>query len=365
MKLDLILEGYRKKIDQALFLYLDKKIKEFPDFSNQHIKEQWRLIKEYCLRGGKRIRPVMTLLGYKAAYGKDEESIFTSALAFELYHNYTLIHDDIYDEDEMRRNRTANHVLFQRWYGKKYDRLGVPTKLYKDKAARFGAVAGIINGKYLHTLSSFPILESDISEDKKILGMKLHQSVSIYDNTGQGMDLGFEEEKFVSEKDYYNMVLCKTGQLFKASLQWGAVLGAGTESQLEHLGKYAQDIAIAFQIKDDLLDIDQKGGKGHEIGSDIKKGKKTLLAIKALSQAGENDKKKILAVLGKPDSSKKDIKEIIDIFYRLGAVSYCNKKALFYAQKAKKELKKAKPALEKEAEKILEELAFYVFERKK
>ncbi len=114
-----ILTHYQKIISQALKEYLGQKIKELPVFGNSFVRKQYQLFAAYCLRNGKRLRPILTLMAYRAVGGKNEKNILLPALAFELFHNYTLIHDDIYDEDDKRRNEWANHILLQRWYEKR------------------------------------------------------------------------------------------------------------------------------------------------------------------------------------------------------------------------------------------------------
>jgi geranylgeranyl diphosphate synthase type I len=286
-------------------------------------------------------------------------------LAFELFHNYTLVHDDIYDEDFKRRGNWSNHTLLQHWFEKKYGKHSSENILFKNKATRFGVVSGIINGKYLHFLSTLPILESNISKEKKMAGMLLHQSVSMIDNTGQAIDLYFEEQSDVKEKDYYDMVSCKTGQLFKSAIEWGAILGNATLSQKKALTRYMEELAIVFQIKDDLLDIDSSEKKGRDIGSDIRKGKKTLLMINTLERADANQRKEILFVFGNKKISAAKIKKIISLMNKLGSIDYCQKKAKLRLQKAIKHLDEASPSLESEAKSFFCDMAHFMLERKK
>jgi geranylgeranyl diphosphate synthase type I len=327
--------------------------------------QQYRVFKDYCLGNGKRLRPILTLMAYLAVGGKKERRMIIPALAFELYHNYTLIHDDIYDEDDKRRGKSAVHVLFEQQFKKDNFNKIAKNKLYKNFASRFGAVAGIINGKYLHTLSSFPILEANISNEKKMIGMKLHQLVSIFDNTGQAMDLHFEQEKIVSEQNYYDMVLCKTGQLFKAAVEWGAILGNATLSQKKALARYIEEAAIVFQMQDDILDIDSDGDKGREVGSDIRKGKKTLLVIHALQKTNPIQRKQILSVLGKENASQAEIRKVIDLFETLGSINYCRQSANSRLKKAMQYLNSARPILDTEAKKFFCDMAYFMLNRKK
>lgn len=337
MDFEKTIKKYQEIINSELERYFQQKKKNWPNSSNQFVRRHYDLLASYCLRNGKRLRPILTIMAYRAVGGKKEQSIFLPALAFELFHNYTLIHDDIYDEDEKRRGEWSNHILFKDEFIKKY-RNKKGEDLYKDKASRFGVVAGFINGKILHALGLSLILDADIDERKKIAGLNLYREVSILDNNGQAIDLGFEEEAGVSEKDYYKMVLCKTGQLFKASLEWGAVLGGANESQILALRKYGEKLSLAFQMKDDLMDLDFDGGKKRQIGSDIKKKKKTLILIQALKKAGKKDQKIILDIFKKEIITDLDVTKVVAIFNKAGSLEYVKKRASLIAQEALKSL---------------------------
>jgi geranylgeranyl diphosphate synthase, type I len=362
-----ISDKYRHLINQAIKEYLGAKIKELPVFGNSFMRKQVELIEKYCLRNGKRLRPILTLITYEAVGGKNKKDALLPSLAFELYHNYTLIHDDIYDEDDLRRGELSNHILLQDWFDKNYNIKLDNSKLYKDSLARFGVIAGFINGKYLETLSGFPILESNISNNKKVIGLSLLRDVSIYDNTGQAMDLVFELEdaQKVRQNDYYAMALCKTGRLFRAAIEWGAILGDANKKQLEALRKYADEVSLVFQIKDDLLDIASGGDKSRGLGSDIKKGKKTLLMIHALRNANPEQKKQILKFFGKTDASEREIKKVIKLFHKLGSVEYCEKIAIKKAKKAVSYLEDLSLELDEKSKEYMRKLAYFMFKREK
>jgi geranylgeranyl diphosphate synthase type I len=161
------------------------------------------------------------------------------------------------------------------------------------------------------------------------------------------------------------MVLCKTGQLFKSAVLWGAILGDATLSQKRALAGYIRETAIVFQIKDDLLDIDFLGGKRRDIGSDIRKGKKTLLMIHALKKADKEQRREILGVLGDEKVSDQKIKQTIKLLERLGSIDYCQTVARQRIKKAIKYLDEARPAFDGEAKKFFKNLAYFMLERKK
>lgn len=359
-----VYESHQRSIDRALEGYFRINLKKLPYFKNPVIEEQYRLLADYCLRKAKRLRPVLTLLAYQTAGGGRIKSVLEPALAFELFHNYTLIHDDIYDEDEKRRGEQANHVLFQKRFQKKH-KAGGPAKLYSSESKRVGVVAGIINGKILHILSLRAILHSNIPEKTKLAGMKLFKEVSLIDNLGQAIDLDFEKEKKVLPEDYRLMVLCKTGQLFSSAVQWGAILADASPSQKQALRRYAEHLSITFQIRDDLLDINIDGKKGRDIGSDIRKGKKTLLVIDALQKAGPKEKKLILTNLGNPKAAEPQIKKIIDLLHSLGSVERARQEAFLQMEKGIEALEEARPSFREPHKRHLRALAEYMFNRQK
>lgn len=363
MNFEQTLIHYQKVVNKELkkfFISL-----KFAESKNALIKEQIKILRNFCLSPGKRLRPIMAIMAFRGLSDKDEKEIILPALSLELYHNYTLIHDDIYDEDVARRGQPTPHFLFQKWFKKRYEKGFYSGNFYSGSAQRFGVVAGFISGQILRLLVNLPILEFDISSAKKIEIFKLFQSIGIFDNTGQAIDLFFEKENRITEKEYLKMVDCKTGVLFEASMELGAILAGATQNQRKCLKNYAKNLAAAFQLKDDLLDISIGGEKGRGIGSDIKQGKKTLLFIYSLGRANPKQKKLIRKIVGKGKVSNKEIKKVIDLYYVLGAVDYCEKISNQKTKKALFWLNQIRPKLSPNSQKFFEDLAKFVFQRKR
>ena len=357
------LRRYPKIINRELEKFFNK-IK-FSEEKNPLVEKELRILKSFCLSSGKRIRPIMAIMGFRSVSQKKEKEIFPLIISPELYHNYTLIHDDIYDEDTLRRGKLAPHSLLEGWFKKKYKKNVYSGRLYKNGSVRFGVVSGFIIGKILRTLVTLPILYSNISEKKKNEIFKLFEKLDISDSFGQTIDLFFEKEREITEKDYFQMVNLKTGGLFKTSLVLGAVLGEANESQKKYFRNYGENLAYAFQIKDDLLDLSIGGEKGRGKGSDIKQGKKTLLFIRALKKANLKDKKTLLRAIGKEKISEKEIGEVINIFYKTGAVAFCERTAEAKIKRAIFWLNWARPKFNPESRKFLESLAYFMLRRKK
>ncbi len=349
------------KINREIDLFFKKiKYKE----NNFFIKKQIEVLRNFCLSEGKKIRPILSLLIYQGLEKKKKE-ILLPIISLELYHNHTLIHDDIYDEDNFRRNKETPHFEFKKWFEKKYEISHLSKCLYAGEFERLGAVSGFINGKILRSLVDYAIINSKISSKEKEKIFEIYQKLDISDNFGQSLDLLFEKEEKISEKDYFKMVNYKTGGLFKASVNIGAILTESNQKQHFCLEKYAENIALAFQIKDDLLDISVEGNKGREKGSDIIQRKKTLLFIYAL-QGEQNEKKEILKkYLNKKIYSTSDIEKIINLYHDLGAVERCKKIAEEKINKALYWLNHKDLKIRKKEKDILENLSFFIYRREK
>ncbi len=275
--------------------------------------------------GGKRLRPVLSLIACEAIE-RDYRKILPAAVAIEVIHNFTLIHDDIMDEDEFRRGVKTVHTVY-----------GIPT--------------AILAGDTLFA-EAFKIMSlCDVESENLVRGMRKLAEVCVEICEGQQMDIEFEEREFVSEGEYLEMVRKKTSVLIAFSSSLPAVLFGERkyEGALWNYGIYA---GIAFQIKDDILDLLGKDKIGKDWGSDLVEGKKTLIVINAFEKGVE------LESFGKGkaevETIERDVKRLIDC----GAIEYAEKRALEFLNKAKSELKVLK---DNEGRKMLEDLAeFFV-----
>lgn len=220
-------------------------------FSDQP-RELYEPLNEMLSQGGKRLRPILALMASKL-FGGDLNKTLKPALALELFHNFTLIHDDIMDAADTRRN-------FQTIFSK----YGVNTGILSGDALMIKAYQffeGLEPSLFKRCLTTFSKMAADLCE-------------------GQQMDVNFETQDHVSYKDYLTMITDKTGVLIAASLQIGALIGNAPEEDLQNLYKYGLNVGIAFQIMDDYLDVfgePSKFGKKH--GGDIFENKKTALYL--------------------------------------------------------------------------------------
>ncbi|MEM0088795.1 MAG: polyprenyl synthetase family protein [Archaeoglobaceae archaeon] len=277
--------------------------------------------------GGKRIRPIIAMLVCDAI-GEDYRKIMPAIVAIEAIHNFTLIHDDIMDRDEMRRNVKTVHAAF-----------GEPT--------------AILAGDTLFAEAFSLLAKCDVSALNVKKAVELVADVCVKICEGQFMDISFEH-RMATEEEYLEMVRLKTGVLIAASASLPAVL-FGRSDLFQYLWDYGINAGIGFQIHDDVLDLTSEE-IGKDWGSDIVKGKKTLVVIKAFEKGVE------LETFGKQKASIEEIKKDVEKLRECGAIEYAVKKAREFVEKAKENLRVLE---ENEGKKILESLTDFLVERKK
>ncbi|HII17427.1 TPA: polyprenyl synthetase family protein [Candidatus Woesearchaeota archaeon] len=316
-------ESLRKDVDAelaTLFLEMRK------ETSHPFIASLYEWILGFVCSGGKRLRPVLTLAALKGLgkpIGQEERR---AAVALELLHASTLIHDDIMDEDTRRRGSPSLFCHYQGLFRKAYGEAKGTGALFATSSARFGASQGIIAGNLLYVLGFFCL-------DRNCRASEVYRSAAIAVNEGQVLDLLGELED-ISEESYLAMTEKKTASLFIASAKMGAVLGNADERSTNALQSFALSIAMAFQLQDDIIDISPDAAKGNTFASDIRNSKKTLLVIRALAaspQAGRlreilakkekaaDDLKEAVAIIG--NSSLQSVKDTIEGYYDKGICS--------------------------------------------
>lgn len=258
-------------------------IKEFQDqlnaelakmeFGNQPT-ELYEPLRYTLRQGGKRMRPILAIMAYLTKK-QDWEAIIEPALAIELFHNFTLIHDDIMDEAPLRRGK---ETVYKRWN--------------KDIA--------ILSGDALMIIAYDQLLTADHDDIRYII--KLFNRCALEVCEGQQMDMNFETIDTVPEADYIEMIKLKTAVLLGFSLELGALLSGMSNEEALQFRKFGVNIGIGFQLKDDLLDVYGDAEKfGKQVGGDIISNKKTMLLLKALELAEGGDKSKLEEWIGKDD----------------------------------------------------------------
>jgi geranylgeranyl diphosphate synthase, type I len=247
----------------------------------------------YIKSGGKRIRPFMSVKSCQLFGGKIETSIpFASSV--ELVHNFTLVHDDIMDNDNLRHNVAAVHKQF-----------GVPVAILSGD---------ILFSKAFQIITTFG-KKSGLSNETLVEMMHLLSSACIEICEGQALDLKMStDDDFSSIDDYLYMIEKKTAALFKVSCELGTLSSSNcSPNDVDNLSNYGKKIGIAFQLIDDLIGIygDSKI-TGKAVGNDIREGKKTFPILLALQNLDSADKLKLKKVFGTKNASEESIKEIVN-----------------------------------------------------
>lgn len=348
---------YRLIVDGLLREYLERKIKEC---GGSTISVNYRFIRDFVLNGGKRLRPVALIMAYKAVSRDNEDSILIPSLSVELMHNSTLVHDDIMDEDELRRGKPTLFIKSREHFLENHKEKKYNGALFGKASSKAAAGNAILNGNILLSLAFDALMHSRNRDSGNALNVLNNAYKTVAE--GQMMDLLTESSNTISEKEYLEMISKKTAELFKASVQIGALLGNGSFTQAEHMANYAFEAAMAFQIHDDIMDISPEMDKGHEIGSDIRQGKKNILIIKALEFSGSLQRKAIINALGNKNASREKTGLAIETIKSSGAVEYAKQLALARIMLAKGHLGKA--GISAGAFEFFSSLADYMVERK-
>jgi geranylgeranyl diphosphate synthase type II len=261
---------------------------------------------------GKRLRPLLVLLSAKAV-GGNYKQVYNAAVAVELLHNFTLVHDDIMDHADKRRGRLTLH--------KKYD----PN-------------TAILAGDSLLSVAYEYLLKDCIGNAKYVIQSFTRGLVEVCE--GQSMDTDFESKKNVTINDYLTMIKKKTAAMSEMCCNIGSSLGGGSKEEIKALSKYGLNLGIAFQIQDDLLDITaDENVFGKSIGGDLIEGKKTYLFLNALESAKGEDKRILKKVIDNKGISWEQVKKYKELYIKLGVLDQAGKAIKSYTSRALNSLK--------------------------
>lgn len=241
---------------------------------------------------GKRIRPILLLLACQAVGGNVSNALDAS-LAVEILHNFTLVHDDIMDQDDLRRGRPTVH---KKW----------------DEATAILVGDGLVGLAYQYLLNS---KSNRIQEIATIFTQGIIELCE-----GQALDKEFESRLDINLDEYLVMIEKKTARLLMVATEIGAILGGGSAKQQHLLREFARELGNAFQIQDDLLDMEMTSRK--TFGSDIKQKKRTFLFIHAMSTASASMKAKIMAIFHQDSIEAADVIAVRQLFEDNGTLPY-------------------------------------------
>lgn len=246
--------------------------------------------------GGKRLRPALTLLSAEM-FDCDAYKALPTAMAVEVFHNFSLMHDDIMDNAPLRRGKATVH---EKW----------------------GTNTAILSGDFMLIQSYQFISQNDPTVLPSLLSVFNRTAAEVC--MGQQLDMDFEKSNQINIPDYIGMIRLKTAVLIGASLQLGAIVAKTEDKNANLLYQCGENLGIAFQLQDDLLDVFGDSAKfGKQIGGDILENKKTFLLLKALELANEEDKNEIISWLNKKEYKPTEkISAIVRLYNKLNIQSY-------------------------------------------
>ncbi len=305
-------------------------------FSIRHFPEHTSTLydpAQYILQlGGKRIRPVCVLMGNEL-FDEIIPDAYHVATAIELFHNFTLIHDDIMDKAPVRRGMPTVH-------------------------AKYGESTALLAGDVMF-VKAYEYLN-------KLRTPHFHKVLQLFNKTaaevceGQQLDMDFEKRDTVSQDEYVNMITLKTSVLLAASLQLGAILGGTGERNQQHIYEFGKNLGIAFQVQDDYLDaFGDPSTFGKQAGGDIIANKKTFLMIHALEVADANSKKELMQLM--KDNPVNKIERVLQIFKNASVDSWANELKEKYLQTALHHMEEI--AVLSKRKEPLKELALFLIQR--
>ena len=277
----------------------------------------FKSIKEFILRDGKRVRPILFCIGYSGFSKKIPAGLYRSALSLELLHDFMLVHDDIIDKSDTRRGKPSMHALLNKY-------------LSGNKMVKFsGEDLAVVVGDVMYAMALDAFLAVKENPQRKEIALRKLISAALYTGSGEFIELllGINPIEKVTQKDIYKIYDYKTANYtFASPLTIGAVLaGAGT-SQIKKLYSYGMLLGRAFQIKDDIIGT---FGEEKEIGksnlTDIKEAKRTLLLWYAFNHANKNDKIIIKRIIAGKSVKNTDLIKMRQIIVATGALSYAQK----------------------------------------
>ena len=274
--------------------------------------------------GGKRVRPVLTMLSYNL-YKDDPLSIMPQAIGLETYHNFTLLHDDLMDHADMRRGHETVH--------KKWD-----------------ANRAILSGDTM-LLQAFERVE-DCDPAKLPAVFKVFIQTTLEIGEGQQLDVEFETRNDVTEDEYIEMIRLKTSVLLACACKVGSIMADAPAEDIENMYKFGEKLGLAFQLQDDLLDVyGDPAVFGKNIGGDITSNKKTYMLINAVNRANPAQREQLMKWIDAKEFDRNEkVKAVTELYNEIGIRELCEQKIEEYYQKSLVYLAKVNLPEERQAE---------------
>lgn len=242
-------------------------------------------------RLGKMMRPILVILSARMV-GRCTQEVLHAAVALEMLHTASLVHDDVVDESDRRRGQASVN-------------------------ARFGNKAAVLVGDYVLSMA---LEHAALTQSTRVVGLVAQLGQTLAD--GELLQLYNTQSDIIDEKSYYSVIRKKTASLFAACSQIGAILAGGSEDDVERLRQIGQITGTCFQLRDDIFDYDDKHDVGKPAGNDMKEGKLTLPAIHAVLRGGDPEMKTLALKIRRQQASPSDIQRMVDYTRQQNGIAY-------------------------------------------
>ena len=242
-------------------------------------------------RLGKMMRPILVILSARMV-GRCTQEVLHAAVALEMLHTASLVHDDVVDESDRRRGQASVN-------------------------ARFGNKAAVLVGDYVLSMA---LEHAALTQSTQVVGLVAQLGQTLAD--GELLQLYNTQSDIIDEKSYYSVIRKKTASLFAACSQIGAILAGGSDDDVERLRQVGQITGICFQLRDDIFDYDDKHDVGKPAGNDMKEGKLTLPAIHAVLRGGDPEMKSLALKIRRQQASPSDIQRMVDYTRQQNGIAY-------------------------------------------
>lgn len=310
-----MIENIRTQIEKSMVRFMDQ-VEDDYKFSLVHPK-LYKSIREYNLRQGKRLRPILLILTYKGFSPKGKRthtSVYNASTCIELLHNFMLIHDDIIDRSDLRRGKPTMHRILQ-------------NIIKTDEQEKLGSDLGIIAGDIVYALAIDAFLSVKEDPARKERALKYFIQTAAFTAMGEFIDTlhGVDKLQNVKEKDVFLNYTLKTARYtFDCPMVTGAILAGAPEKDIKKISELGVLVGQAFQIQDDIIGIfDTEKNIGKSILSDLAESKKTLLIAHAYENLKGAPKDTFLKIFNKETKTLKDLEIIKKIFIEVGTLDYC------------------------------------------
>ena len=242
-------------------------------------------------RLGKMMRPILVILSARMV-GRCTQEVLHAAVALEMLHTASLVHDDVVDESDRRRGQASVN-------------------------ARFGNKAAVLVGDYVLSMA---LEHAALTQSTRVVGLVAQLGQTLAD--GELLQLYNTQSDIIDEKSYYSVIRKKTASLFAACSQIGAILAGGSDDDVERLRQIGQITGTCFQLRDDIFDYDDKHDVGKPAGNDMKEGKLTLPAIHAVLRGGDPEMKSLALKIRRQQASPSDIQRMVDYTRQQNGIAY-------------------------------------------